>query len=276
MMSPIQTVSPLSIVFMCVTLLICFGVPIGLAIWGKVKYKKAFSFAPLGLGIAGFVVSQIIFRQLFLGSILSMFDWYKAFVGDGTGWAFLIYSCFLAGLVEEPARFAAFSILKKRHNYPDGLSYGIGHGGIEAILMTGFVFVNNIVFSLMINTGSLASLGNAIPESVVTNMIQLPPATFLLGGVERIFAILLHIALSLFLLKGFQTGSKWLRLPAAIILHGCANLLAVGTSRLAGAWSSEGVLFVIGVISLLYIIKQARNWRKDQTLLQQQTIPAAE
>ena len=258
-MSTMQTVSPLSIVFMCVTLLICFGVPVGMAIWAKVKYKRAFSFLPLLAGVLGFLVSQVIFRISVLNFLLPMFDWYKAFMK--MTWPFLIFLSFTAGLVEEPARFIAFSVMKKRRQYPDGLSYGIGHGGFEAIIITGFTYLNNLVASVMINTGMTNGL---LPQQAITALTATPDYLFLLGGVERIFAITLHIALSMFVLKGFQSNQRWLHLVAAILLHGCANLVAVGTAYLAGSWASEGVLLVIAVISLLYIIKQARDWHKAQ------------
>lgn len=268
-MSSMQTVSPLSIVFMLVSLLICFGVPVGLAIWAKVKYRKAFSFLPLLAGVLGFLVSQLIFRIPVLNMLMPSFEWYRDFMK--MTWPYLIFMSFTAGLVEEPARFIAFSIMKKRRQYPDGLSYGIGHGGFEAIILSGITMLNYTIYAIAINTNTWESMISIVPETqrVQYNLIEQllltnPSINWLAGGFERIFAILLHVSLSLFLYKGFQNGgNRWLRLVAAILLHGCANLVAVGAAQLAGVWVSEGVLLVIGVLSLLYIIKQARDWRKS-------------
>jgi uncharacterized membrane protein YhfC len=202
-------------------------------------------------------------------SVLPLFGWYQDFMK--MQWPFLITACFTAGLFEEPARFIAFSIMRKKRTYPDGLSYGIGHGGIEAIILIGITYINNIVISLMMNSGSIGALGGMIPQASLNALANTPSYMFLIGGIERIFAITLHIALSLFVLRGFQVNKRWLYLVGSILLHGFANLAAIAAVQLAGAWASEGVLLVIAVLSLLYIVRQARDWRRS--LSQPQDLP---
>jgi len=52
---------------------------------------------------------------------------------------FSIFGGLTAGIFEELGRFVAFYyLLKKYRDYKDGLAYGIGHGGIESILVGGF------------------------------------------------------------------------------------------------------------------------------------------
>lgn len=250
---PVQLVSTISQVFMCITLLICIALPIGMAIWGRKKFRKAFSFIPMLAGVLAFFTAQVVFRQYILGTVLSQFGWYKSFAASG--WAFLIYSCFLAGLVEEPARFVAFSVMKHRRQFPDGLSYGIGHGGVEVLLVTGLAYLNNILVSVMINSGY-----PDVPAEVTNLFIATPPADFLLAGLERVFAMALQIALSLLVLKGFQVDKKAQYLAGAILLHGAANFAAAATAQLAGNLASEGVLLIVAAASVLYIVRQAKEW----------------
>jgi uncharacterized membrane protein YhfC len=269
-----QTVSTLSILFMVVSLLVCFGVPIGLAIWAKVKYRKAFSFLPLLLGAAGFFVFQIIIRVSIMLPLIQATPWFKsAITMPVMTWLYAAFLCITAGLFEEPVRFLAYTILKKKRQFPDGLSYGIGHGGIEAIMLVGLTFINNIVYSLMINSGSWDKMLSVLPATyqaqlatVHQALIMTSPSLFLMGGAERLFTMAIQIALSLVVLKGFMVNKKWLYLVVAIFLHTLIDFPAA----LAGLhivninpWVLEGSVFIEAVIATLYIIKQAKDWHRN-------------
>ena len=274
-MSTTPPVSTLSIAFMFLSMLIAFGLPIGLAIWAKGKYKTKFSFLPLIGGVLGFVISQEIFRIPIIQGLLPTFDWYQKFMQ--MRWPYLIFLSFTAGLVEEPARFIVFSILKKHRSFPDGLSYGIGHGGIEAILLVGFTYINNIVFAFAINSGGSNPLLSSLPSSVVSSFTSTPSYLFAVAGIERIFAITLQIALSLLVLKGFQVNRKGLYLLLAFLIHGLVNLAAVAAvsvgqqtgaaePQIVSVLLSEGLLLVVAILSLIFIVKQARDWSRGQTI----------
>jgi uncharacterized membrane protein YhfC len=266
-----QTVSAASILCMCVSLLICVGVPAGLAIWAKVKYKKAFSFLPLLGGAVAFVLFQIIIR------VSILLPWLQS-----TGWPQsnpLMYAIFLsitAGLFEEPARFLVFAMMKKKRGFPDGFSYGIGHGGIEAILLVGLTYVNYIVYSVMINSGTWGATLSTLPDVlrgqyvlIGQGLVSSASWTYLIGGAERLCTIFIQIALSLVVLKGFQLNKKWLYLAIATILHALIDFpaAAVGLQLIKiNGLILEGFVIVVAVISALYILKQARNWRKSLQL----------
>jgi uncharacterized membrane protein YhfC len=284
-MSAIQTVSPLSIFFMCVTLLICFGVPIGLAIWGKVKYKKTFSLLPLLLGVIGFAFFQIVLRVNIILPAIQSTAWFKESISQTSfRWLYIVFLCVTAGLFEEPVRFAAFAILRKKQQYPNGLSYGIGHGGIEAILLVGMTYINNLLYAIMINTGTFDPMLSSLPqvyqtqlEAVRASMVSASPDIFLIGGVERVFTMAIQIALSVLVVRGFMVNRKWLYLVFATLLHAVIDFIPSAMQMFKlNMWLIEGAIAVIAILGVIYIISQAKIWRKGQTLLQQQTIPAAE
>jgi len=265
-------VSALSILFMIVTLLICFGLPFALAIWASGKFKKSFSFVPLFAGVLAFIVSQLLIRQTINASVLPLFGWYQQLMQ--MPWLYAAFLSITAGLVEEPARFIAFSIMQKRRSFPDGLAYGIGHGGIEAIIFIGFTYINNLVISSAINSGAASTIPSLTPN-IVSIITTTPSYLFLTAGIERIFAISLQIALSLFVLKGFQVNKKWLYLLIAILLHGLANFIALALTKLGAAvlpnsptlgaiLFSEGFLLIVAILSILFIVKQARGWFKSR------------
>ncbi|MDR0538038.1 MAG: YhfC family intramembrane metalloprotease [Tannerellaceae bacterium] len=83
----------------------------------------------------------------------------------------------MAGLFEETARFISFKILKKKYNgIGTGLAYGIGHGGIEAVLLAGLSMIVSIVFCIMINTVGIRfsqSVSAAFPVEIPSDFVTL-------------------------------------------------------------------------------------------------------
>lgn len=140
---------------------------------------------------------------------------------------------------------------------PNALMYGVGHGGIEAILILGMTSISNLATSTMINSGALESALAAMDKTVAnTTLEQLsvlwttPSYQFYLGGVERIFAIALQIALSAIVFQSVKTGKKdiWflafavhflvdaVTVAAAKYLPTLAVELLVGVMTAAGVW----------------------------------------
>ena len=144
---------------------------------------------------------------------------------------------YTAGLFEETARLLLMLwLLKHLRRWIDGVSFGLGHGGIEAVLLLGIANVNNLVLGVLINSGGWDAVAQTLPgetaEQLRSALVDTSPWMFLLGGVERLAAISLHIACSLLVLAGIVHGRKLLGWVAAVLLHGSFNLVAVA---MAGA-----------------------------------------
>ena len=145
-------VSGLSLVAMVVTLLICMVVPIVALIVYAVKNKGKGVWLAWFIGAAGFFVMQIIIRTPIL-SLLSLNQGFIKFAND----YYIVYVAilaFTAALFEVVARFVGALILKKKQCYEVAVGAGLGHGGIEAIFLIGMTYVNNLLYSVMINTGA--------------------------------------------------------------------------------------------------------------------------
>ena len=64
--------------------------------------------------------------------------------------------------------------MKKWLDFPNALMYGIGHGGVEAILIGGLSGISNLVSMLMINSGAMQNTLAALPaESANQTVSQL-------------------------------------------------------------------------------------------------------
>lgn len=152
-------VNILSIVFMIVSMLICFLLPVALIIYFYRKYK--ISLIAVLLGAIVFFVSQIAIRIPLL-SIVGKQQWY----------------------------IVMKLLMKKSLNWKNGIAFGIGHGGIEAIIIVGLTLLNYIVISMMINSGLFdsaiaATLPPTVAEQIRSTLVDSPTINFLGGGFER-------------------------------------------------------------------------------------------
>ncbi|MEA5117774.1 MAG: YhfC family glutamic-type intramembrane protease [Propionicimonas sp.] len=172
---------------------------------------------------------------------------------------------YTAGLFEETGRLVVMLLLLKAfHRWIDGVTFGFGHGGIEAITLVGLTMVNNLVLAVLINAGQWPTIAAALPQETAdqlfTALTTTPPATFLLAGVERLSAISLHVACSVIVLAGIVHRRKALAWLVAVVLHGSVNLLAV--LGLAAGWPAllvEAALAAVAV-ALWFGIARVRGW----------------
>jgi uncharacterized membrane protein YhfC len=156
----------------------------------------------------------------------------------------------MAGIFEETARFISFNLLKKKEytGIGTGLSYGIGHGGIEAILLVGVSVITSIVFCVIINTGNMELLtgklqGGALERTnlQINILVNMAPYMFLVSGIERLFAITIQMSLSVIMFFSvYCKGKIWL-FPFAILLHAIFDL--------------STAMYQVGVIKSLFLVE---------------------
>ena len=226
-------VSPLSMVFMAVTGLVCVLVPLGamLGIWsrrdgsGSRRWPRVWR--AFWCGALAFTVSQVLLRIPLMTLVVPQFpEPVAGFLLSGP------MASYTAGLFEETGRLVVMLLLLKAfHRWIDGVSFGLGHGGIEATLIVGLSTVNNLVVATLINTGQWDAVAAALPAEQAAQihgaLVDTAPWMFLLAGVERLAAMTLHIACSLIVLAGIVHGRKLIAWIAAVVLHGTFNVVAV-------------------------------------------------
>ena len=141
------------------------------------------------------------------------------------------------GVFEETGRLVAFkTILRNRRNRETSISYGIGHGGIEVILVLGINYITYIVYGIMINAGLFQGVIDQVAEQAPFQLDamraladQLAVFSFADLGVdmfERVFAFLFHVGASILVFYAARDkGGLWLY-PLAILLHTALDSLA--------------------------------------------------
>ncbi|MDZ4132675.1 MAG: YhfC family glutamic-type intramembrane protease, partial [Dethiobacteria bacterium] len=234
------------------SLLLIFMVPLGLVIY---FYRKEKIYLPAVLvGALVFLVFQLLTR-IPLINYFSTMDWFAEMAQNIV---FLIFFFALtAGIFEEIGRYLGFRFLLKKHlSWKNGVAFGIGHGGFEAIALVGTATINNLVTSIMINTGTfdtqvapqLGEMANYLKQVLV----ETEPVMFFVAGVERMAALAIHIGLSVLVLYAVKKR-KLFYLLAAIIIHGIINIPAVIYGPLnISIWLVEAYVIVFAVISIIF------------------------
>jgi len=239
---------------MLITLIITFGLPVFLVIWFYKKEK--ISLIAVLVGALVFLISQLLIRIPLL-NLLSATDFYRQMAENLIFIAFFL--ALTAGLFEEVGRWIGFKhFLKKHLSWKNGIAFGIGHGGFEAIVLVGLTYINNLIISFMINAGIFhdviaPQLDKETEAYIFEQLVELPSYMFLIAGMERALVIIVHIAFSLIVLYGVMS-KKPVYLLYAILLHGAVNLPAVIIPGLdLNILYVELYLLIVAVICYTYI-----------------------
>ena len=260
-----QSVAASSIFCMTVSCLVGFGIPISLLIFFH-KKKKA-DIPPFLVGC----VVMLLFAMILEASV------HQIVLSSSAGeviknniWLYALYGGLMAGLFEETGRFVAFKTVLKKSQDKDvnALMYGAGHGGFEALMLLGLGMINNILYSVMINSGSISLLTASLPEeakaqmqSVIDSLVSSPSYLFLIGSAERIFVVILQISLSVLVFFAAKNKEKWYLFPVSIFLHFFVDAV---TALLSGKGIS--VLWIeiaVGILSLLTALCAMLVWKKN-------------
>ena len=288
-------ISTISIVAMCITLLLTLVMPLLLyVIYGLLKNKDAIWIAG-ALGAAGFAILQLDIRIPLLNKLAvvpSFMEWVSQH--------YILYClllAFTAGLFEVAGRYAVAKILCFRKKNTSELTCdiavaaGIGHGGIEAILLVGMTYINNLIFSLMINTGTwektleeikaaTVELGDmslyeayaAIPQQ----LIETPWYLYLAAGYERILTIIAHIAMTLIVFYFVSKKKDIIGIGICLLCHTLLDFISAVLSGMSteylGSRLSQNMTYVciyvfltvVAIMSGIFIFRMKKLWKDTE------------
>ena len=257
------TVPVLSIIGMCIAFIVAVGLPMGLMLYAFLKLKADMLW--FGIGAATFIIFALVLEQCLHVVMIKQFG--EALTGNLLVKA--VYGGLAAGVFEELGRFTSMNLFKKKGlNKLNALMYGVGHGGIEAIIIVGLTSISNLIASIMINTGTfepmLASLDAEVKAQTLKQVSLLwttSPLDFYLAGVERVVAITLHICLSYIVYKAV-TNKKVQLLLLAIVLHAGLDFVTVLLAGYVSSLVLELVLIVLVAIIAVLVFKMYLNDRE--------------
>ncbi|MDY7078675.1 MAG: YhfC family glutamic-type intramembrane protease [Chloroflexota bacterium] len=238
-------------------ILVMLGFPVGLGL--LLKRRTGVTWGLIMAGAFAFVASQVVHLPL---------NWALGLVslpsGGGRGVALwplplmALVAGLSAGVCEEVARYLVLRFWQRdSRSWTQGVAFGVGHGGVEAIFTGVLVLITFSNMLILRGMGPEAlGLSGEVLEQVQTQSDaywSIPWYLPLLGGLERISAITIQIALSLLVVRALTHHHVgWLL--AAIGAHALVDgvvvfLVGVGWAPVA----LEGVvlLFALGGLALI-------------------------
>lgn len=259
-----ETLIPnLTIAAMATSALIGIAIPVALY---TIFRKKGANHLPFWIGCITFVLFVFVLEKnafyLFMSSQVGQQIWSNTVLLAIVGGSF-------AGVFEEVGRYIAFKTVlrKKRANDYNGLMYGAGHGGVEAVILLSAPLISNIIFSLQHNAGQTSVLGG---PDLAQQLMNTPFWMMFVGAVERMIAVTIHVSFSVMVWFAAKNSKKFWLFPLAILLHTAVDALAVILSSSGmNVWLIEGVVFVMAIMSVLLAVAV---WKKNHTAAETATV----
>lgn len=221
-------------------------------LWFVFTRKFALSWKLVLAGGLTFIASQVLHIPLVVGL--------ANFMKGMPLWVNAIIFGLLAGLFEETARYILFKfVLKKSRSWKESVLVGLGHGGTEALLVgisVAFTVVNMIALrnTDLSTVPSIPADQLELAKQQVEAFWSAQPFTALLGFIERIFAMCLHVSLSLMVLYGLaKKQAIWFWL--ALLWHAFVDAVAVYVGQSVGILQTEGLVAVFAMISLWIVFR---------------------
>jgi uncharacterized membrane protein YhfC len=176
--------------------------------------------------------------------------------------AFALYGCLAAGLFEETGRYLGMRYLVRNSGNPGtAVAYGIGHGGIEAILIGSLAGAGSLVLGVLLNSGLLESSAGHGPDAdklmqLRANLQALSVTTVAMGTLERFIALLIQIGLSLIVWRAVETRRLGF-LALAIFLHALIDFPAgLAQTRQLPIPVVEGLLVIVGIGIIVFFLSK--------------------
>lgn len=241
-------------------MLVSVGLPAALLLIAKKKAHAKLFPALVGAGI--FIIAALILENIVHRVVFTAFP---TILSNNV--LYIIYGCLAAGIFEETGRLCGFYFLRKREKgETDKVScafvYGVGHGGVEAVLLVGFVCVSNLILSFTLNANGMDAVtagmtGDALEmaQKQLSILTDTPAAMYFMAGFERIFAIALQISLSILVWMAAEKYVSKLWFAGAILLHAAANLPAAfyQTGILKNVYLMEGLTLLAALCVCLIV-----------------------
>lgn len=216
-----------------------------------------------GIGALTFIGAQVLqlpFKNWTLTPILEAMN---LSAGSPPGSMELILFSLMVGLsasvIEETARFVVYRRwLTDVKEWRQGLMFGAGHGGVEAILVGIFILLNFMYMLTLREDPSLLVPAEQLQatQSALDLFWYSPWYIHLLPALERFSALITHMSLSLLVLQAI-TRSNILWYFGAILWHMLFNAVGVYTLAVWGPTTAEAAILLMAGLSLgiIYVLR---------------------
>jgi uncharacterized membrane protein YhfC len=240
--------------------LLMLAMPLALAVFLLRRFRLGWRL--LGVGALTFLISQVLhipFNQWLLTPLLQRLSLSASGnLAQLVAWGVLLGLS--AGLFEESARYLVLRFWQRQaRTWPAALLFGAGHGGMEAILL-GLLALLTFFQMLALRGADLSALlppaQLELAQAQVTAYWSMPWQMALLGALERLWALCLHLSLAVLVLQAI-TRRNLLWLAIAVLWHTLTNAAALVCLQLWGAYAAEGILapFAAASLAIVFLLR---------------------
>lgn len=257
-MSP-QLPSQLWVAILATAGLLNLALPVLVAVWAQHRFGGRVRV--FFLGAAVFAVSQLLLRipLITVGQVLLR----PALEASASAqWAWLGLLALSAGLFEETGRWLGWRFLLRStpRDLGNAVRFGLGHGGVEAVVLIGLSQLATAASMLWLFQGGLDGLPAEAREPALRQLAAIaaqPDWTPLLSVWERLSSLAVHVSLSVAVALGVRTARLgWLL--GAIAFHALTNFVAAGFLQVYGGatWvivTTEVLIMGLALAGLLFV-----------------------
>ncbi|MBO7707894.1 MAG: YhfC family intramembrane metalloprotease [Thermoguttaceae bacterium] len=259
---PSETISGAAVAGMAFAVCASVILPIAVMIFFKRKTQGRISCVFIGACV--FVLS--VLAQILVGKTLKAVVPAFAETFRENYWLLALYGGMSAGLFEETGRYLAMKFLMKKNlSKENSVMYGIGHGGIEAVLVVGVTSVVNLVIAGMINLGKMDTFLSGLNEPLKNHISALnsallttPAGLFYASGIERIAAFAFHICMSYLVYRAIR-DRKAVYFLAAVALHFLTDAGTVILAKNVSIYAVEAVLSAVTVCIAILVYRKYKS-----------------
>ena len=236
--------------------LLMFALPLALAVFLVRRFRLSWRIFLIGAGtFVGAEIFAIPFGRVLLQPVLIELG----LGGADRGWPLVIVGIsfgLVAGIFEEGARYVVLrKWLKDERRWKGAILFGLGHGGMEALLLGGLTLYA-LLQAIAYRNADLTTL--VPPDQLGIARAQLdaywsaPWHAALLGALERVFAVGIQISLAVIVLQVF-TRKKHIWFFVAVAWHTFVDAVAVFGVSTWGIYSTELAIGMMALASLGFI-----------------------
>lgn len=252
-------IPPANVTYMSVVAVVCILGPIIAAIIAAVRFKSGPM--PILIGALIYVISQLLIRTPLLNLLYGVPGVGDFMASHGVFNDFIL--SLTTAIVEELARWAAFFlVLKKRVNDYSAITYGIGHGGAEVIMVAGLAYVNHYLTAQAINLSFTSPFEADVMADLAAASVSLSglfPRDMLLTVVIEAAAVCMHVMYTFIIARGVRYGTTKITLPLAMGVHFLYVFLSSLVSRFPDGILWQAIFAAVVASGCVYYLLEARR-----------------
>jgi uncharacterized membrane protein YhfC len=254
----------LLIITILISLLVTIALPVALGFWFKDKFQvpwRVITYGALGYFIVQALISLAFtgFNSLVMNETLTLTD-----AGVNTTQVFL--SVFMGALLGVLVRWLGMRFLNEDlDNLEAAYGIGVGYGGAESIMLVGLPLLMTFI-TMLSNMNIDPQTSNLDPAVVqqIEELWQVPAYVPLVGSLERIAALVMHITVTILILQAFTRGSR-LWLAAAFGVELLVNGVIVGLAQAGLNYAWLILISLLLMVGNLYLLFRLRAFEFDIT-----------